>query len=174
MGSKLYRQVFVIEVAFENKEHAKEQKSETLFYWVSSYATMAVCVAIYATLHLPPTPTPTPNTGLRGITKTRLYNFDPLKPHFYIVKLELTGYTFIFYISAQKHRLWVLVRTASACDTHTHMNCYVCMHLYAYVTHVLRICMCDICALTELMSIRTILGFQATHPQVLLQVYNRG
>ena len=25
------------------------------------------------------------------ITKTYLYNFDPLKPHFYIVKLGLTG-----------------------------------------------------------------------------------
>ena len=27
------------------------------------------------------------------ITKTRLYIFYPLKPHFYIVKLEFTGYT---------------------------------------------------------------------------------
>ena len=27
------------------------------------------------------------------ITKTYLYNFDPLKPHFYIVKLGLQGYT---------------------------------------------------------------------------------
>ena len=27
------------------------------------------------------------------ITKTYLYNFDPLKPHFYIVKLGFTGYT---------------------------------------------------------------------------------
>ena len=26
-----------------------------------------------------------------NITKTRLYNFDPLKPHFYIVKLGFTG-----------------------------------------------------------------------------------
>ena len=26
-----------------------------------------------------------------SITKTCLYNFDPLKPHFYIVKLGLTG-----------------------------------------------------------------------------------
>ena len=26
------------------------------------------------------------------ITKTYLYNFDPLKPHFYIVKLGFTGY----------------------------------------------------------------------------------
>ena len=26
------------------------------------------------------------------ITKIRLYNFDPLKPHFYIVKLGLTGF----------------------------------------------------------------------------------
>ena len=46
--------------------------------------------------------------------KTCLYNFDPLKPHFYIVKLGFTGVYIIFLISAQKHRLWVLVRTASA------------------------------------------------------------
>ena len=46
------------------------------------------------------------------ITKTYLYNFDPLKPHFYIVKLGFTGVHIIFLISAQKHRLWVLVRTA--------------------------------------------------------------
>ena len=48
------------------------------------------------------------------ITKTRLYNFDPLKPHFYIVKLGFTGVYFIFLISAQKHRLWVLFRTTSS------------------------------------------------------------
>ena len=40
----------------------------------------------------------------KAITKTRLYNFDPLKPHFYIVKLRLTGVYIIFLISAQKHR----------------------------------------------------------------------
>ena len=27
----------------------------------------------------------------KNITKTHLYNFDPLKPHFYIVKLGFTG-----------------------------------------------------------------------------------
>ena len=37
------------------------------------------------------------------ITKTYLYNFDPLKPHFYIVKLGFTGVYIIFLISAQKH-----------------------------------------------------------------------
>ena len=37
----------------------------------------------------------------------------PLNPHFYIVKLGFTGVFIIFLISAQKHRLWVLVRTAS-------------------------------------------------------------
>ena len=37
----------------------------------------------------------------------------PLKPHFYIVRLGFTGVYFIFLIFAQKHRLWVLVRTAS-------------------------------------------------------------
>ena len=46
------------------------------------------------------------------ITKTCLYNFDPLKPHLYIVKLGFTGVYIIFLISAQKHRLWVRVRTA--------------------------------------------------------------
>ena len=30
------------------------------------------------------------------ITKTYLYNFDPLKPHFYIVKLGFTGVIIIF------------------------------------------------------------------------------
>ena len=49
---------------------------------------------------------------LEHITKTCLYNFDPLKPHFCIVKLGFTGVYIIFLISAQKHRLWVLVRTA--------------------------------------------------------------
>ena len=42
-----------------------------------------------------------------------LYNFDPLQPHFYIVKLRLTGVYIIFIISALKHWLWVLVRPAS-------------------------------------------------------------
>ena len=35
------------------------------------------------------------------ITKTCLYNFDPLKPHFYIVKLGFTGVCIIFLISAK-------------------------------------------------------------------------
>ena len=33
--------------------------------------------------------------------KTRLYNFDPLKPHFYTVKLGFTGVYFLFLISAK-------------------------------------------------------------------------
>ena len=36
--------------------------------------------------------------GLKLFTKTRLYNFDPLKPHFYIVKLGFTGVYIIFLI----------------------------------------------------------------------------
>ena len=48
------------------------------------------------------------------ITKTRLYNFNPLKPHFYIVKLGFTGVYIIFLILLKKHRRWVLVRTASS------------------------------------------------------------
>ena len=35
------------------------------------------------------------------IAKTCLFNIDPLKPHFYIVKLGFTGVYIIFIISAQ-------------------------------------------------------------------------
>ena len=52
------------------------------------------------------------------IMKIHLYNFDPLKPHFYIVKLGLTVVYIILLISAQKHRLWVLVLTS------THNLCF--------------------------------------------------
>ena len=55
-----------------------------------------------------------PLQKIHTLPKTRLYNFDPLKPHFYIVKLGFTGVYIIFLISAQKHRVWVLVRFASA------------------------------------------------------------
>ena len=51
--------------------------------------------------------------NMTDITKTYLYNFDPLEPHFYIVKLGFTGVYIIFLIFARKHRLWLLVRTAS-------------------------------------------------------------
>ena len=55
------------------------------------------------------------------VTKTCMYNFDPLKPHFYIVKLGFTGVYITFLISAQKHRLWVLVE---AVLTSTHNLCF--------------------------------------------------
>ena len=45
----------------------------------------------------------------RHITKTYLYNFDPLNPHFYILKLGFTGVYIIFLIFARKHKLWVRV-----------------------------------------------------------------
>ena len=48
------------------------------------------------------------------ITKTCLYIFDPLQPHYYIVKLGFTGVYIIFLIFAQKHILCVLDRTASS------------------------------------------------------------
>ena len=58
------------------------------------------------------------------IAKTCLYNVDPIKPHFYIVKLGFTGVYISFPISAQKRRLWVLVRTASPrCSNEYHNLC---------------------------------------------------
>ena len=52
--------------------------------------------------------------SIYDFTKTYLYKFDPFKPHIFIVKLGFPGVYIIFLISAQKHRLWVLVRTASS------------------------------------------------------------
>ena len=48
------------------------------------------------------------------ITKTYLYNFDPLKPHFYIVKLGFAGVYIIFLISAQGAEV-VLKSTPNLC-----------------------------------------------------------
>ena len=50
---------------------------------------------------------------LTDITKTCLYNFGPLKPHFYIVKLGFTGVYIILLISVQKHRLCEAVLTST-------------------------------------------------------------
>ena len=41
----------------------------------------------------------------QNITKTRLYSFDPFKPHFYTVKLGITGVYIIFLFSAQKTQI---------------------------------------------------------------------
>ena len=67
-----------------------------------------------------------PPASVAHIKKTCLYNFDSLKPHFYIVKLGFTGVYIIFLISAQKHRLWVLVRNrlAEAVLTSNHNLCF--------------------------------------------------
>ena len=53
----------------------------------------------------------------RTITKTCLYNFDPLKPQFYIVKLGFRRVYIIFVISVQKH-------LAEAVLTSTHKLCF--------------------------------------------------
>ena len=63
-------------------------------------------------------PSKAPDKGF--ITKTCLYNFDPLKPHFYIVKLGFTGVYIIFFISAKKHRLCLV----EAVLTSTHNLCF--------------------------------------------------
>ena len=57
------------------------------------------------------------------MTKTCLYNFDSLKPHFYVVKLEFTEVYIICLISAQNHRLWLALHP-EAVLTSTHNVCY--------------------------------------------------
>ena len=57
------------------------------------------------------------------ITKTCLYNVYSLKPHFYTVNLGFAGVYIIVFISANKHKLWVLVRT-EAVLTSPHTLCF--------------------------------------------------
>ena len=61
------------------------------------------------------------------ITKTCLYNFDPLKPHFYILKLRFTGVYIIFLISAQNIDCGYSLeppRRGEAVLTSTHNLCF--------------------------------------------------
>ena len=55
--------------------------------------------------------------------KTYLYNFDPLKPHFYIVKLGFTGVYIIFLISVQNRDCGYSL-LAEAVLTSTHNLCF--------------------------------------------------
>ena len=52
-------------------------------------------------------------TRMGFIAKNGYIILNPLKPHFYIVKLGFSEVYIIFLISVQNYRLWVLVRTAS-------------------------------------------------------------
>ena len=63
-----------------------------------------------------------------GITKTYLYNFDPLKPQFYKVKLGFTGVHIIFLISGYILFFLFLLKThrlrVEAVLTSTHNLCF--------------------------------------------------
>ena len=83
------------------------------FSSASMYAYMCQCILSFKKFHLHNHWSSSNLVSWNIITKTCLYNSDPFKPHFYIVKLGFTGVSIIFLISAQKHRLWILVRTAS-------------------------------------------------------------
>ena len=63
---------------------------------------------------------------LTFITKTYLYTFDPLKPHFYVVNLVFTGVYSIFHISAQKHRVGYSLEPPHRDDSKEHHSlCFV-------------------------------------------------
>ena len=71
---------------------------------------------------------------LRIITKTRLYNFDPLKPHFYVVKLAFTEVYIIFLICAENidcgyslepPRRAVLTSTHNLCFEQKYEKCQI-------------------------------------------------
>ena len=63
-------------------------------------------------------------------------NFDPLTPHLYKVILGFTGVYIIFHFNALKHRLLVLVRTASMC---TRSLCFVQKYEKYQIFHLILI-----------------------------------
>ena len=73
--------------------------------WLAQHVSLSIFIGKVAIEYTIPNERQRQKTFLR-ITITCLYNFDPLKPHFYIVKLGLTVVYIIFLISAQKHKLW--------------------------------------------------------------------
>ena len=75
----------------------------TILYFLITSFVFLMCIIVYKVL-----------VQAQPHHETYLYNFDPLKLSFYIVKLGLQGIHICFLFFAQKHRLWVLVRIASA------------------------------------------------------------
>ena len=65
------------------------------------------------------------NPYSKHITKTRLYSFDRINPLLYS-KTGIYKGIYFFLISAQKHRLWVLVRKrlGEAVLTSSHYLCF--------------------------------------------------
>ena len=102
---KVFRRINLSEFSERSSFKAKNDCSCSTF--ISTYTQQAFYFNLCRTVSYRPD-----RIALGPITKTRLYNFDPLKPHFYIVKLGFTRVYIIFLISDKK-RLWVLVRTAS-------------------------------------------------------------
>ena len=100
-------QLYVVIIAVLRFFHGKPLHKHKL------YEKPRWCCNQWWKLRIKGTDTVTRKIILVWITKTCLYNSYPLQPHFYIVKLGFTGVYIIFLISAQKHRVWVLVRTAS-------------------------------------------------------------
>ena len=93
-GSKLYRYVFVMDVCTATDQIEK--------CWdCARNKTKLILENNFGCLHDNGTYCMNNDEMLILTTKTYLYNFDPLKPHFYIVKLGFTGVCIIFLISAK-------------------------------------------------------------------------
>ena len=86
--SKYYKYKLPIKATCSFSYHRRKTTCITVQMYLSPLHTshQFVCVEVFPPSH---------------ITKTYLYNFGPLKPHFYIVKLGFTGVYIIFLISAQ-------------------------------------------------------------------------
>ena len=87
--------------------------TQTLYLKMKIRSMLPGCVMVVAFSIIPNEQFKYKNVRADTITKIRLYNFDPLKPHFYIIKLWFTGSYISFLILLKKHSLWVLVRIAS-------------------------------------------------------------
>ena len=72
-------------------------KNIRIFY-LKIFIFLVVKFSVYLNMHVFVMPKKCHN---HEASRTYLYNFDPLEPHFYIVKLGFTGVYIIFLISAQ-------------------------------------------------------------------------
>ena len=108
-GSILYRHVFMMKTALVSIRKNIIYKAVLLdcgISWVSSY------ILLFNVLKCSESRNGAPLMSfLASITKTCLYNFDPHRPHFYIVKLGFTGVYIIFsnFADYQQSMLWAEV-----------------------------------------------------------------
>ena len=101
-ASDLEANVGVCEILKEKKNVITIQLHNEIIQYIMQHLKPKPKAYVILTMHFLANPVLGICSLMQHITKTRLYNLDPLKPHFCIVKLGFTGVYIIFLISSRR------------------------------------------------------------------------